>query len=155
MSRSCNRGKQEENESEKRFNHTERSAAEPQPNLEKTFYRRGSGREKKFKNNENSKISLNEIKYLQVLIFAKTNFFSRFQSSQSSECFSITNSYLGVLRVSAVSSLPYQCHQTSHGEFAQGAKILSHSNKRHSRYGTKIMKGACEMFPPPVLSLSS
>jgi hypothetical protein len=35
-----------------------------------------SGHEKKFQNDENVKISLNEIEYLQVLIFAKTNFFS-------------------------------------------------------------------------------
>jgi hypothetical protein len=36
-----------------------------------------SGHEKKFKNDENAKIGLNEIKYLQVLIFAKIDFFSR------------------------------------------------------------------------------
>jgi hypothetical protein len=34
------------------------------------------GHEKKFKNDENAKISLNEIEYLQVLIFAKIDFFS-------------------------------------------------------------------------------
>jgi hypothetical protein len=32
------------------------------------------GHEKKFKNDENAKISLNEIEYLQVLIFAKIDF---------------------------------------------------------------------------------
>jgi hypothetical protein len=35
-----------------------------------------SGREKKFKNQQNRKICLNEIKYLQLLIFAKGDFFS-------------------------------------------------------------------------------
>jgi hypothetical protein len=34
------------------------------------------GHEKKFKNDENAKINLNEIEYLQVLIFAKIDFFS-------------------------------------------------------------------------------
>jgi hypothetical protein len=32
------------------------------------------GHEKKFKNDENAKISLNEIEYLQVAIFAKIDF---------------------------------------------------------------------------------
>jgi hypothetical protein len=50
-------------------------AAKPQPNLKKKFYHGGSGHEKTFKNHDNSKISLNEIEYLQVLIFAKTKFF--------------------------------------------------------------------------------
>jgi hypothetical protein len=36
-----------------------------------------SGHEKKFKNQENRKICLNEIEYLQLLIFAKRDFFSR------------------------------------------------------------------------------
>jgi len=35
------------------------------------------GREKKFKNHQNRKICLNEIKYLQLLILAKRDFFSR------------------------------------------------------------------------------
>ena len=35
------------------------------------------GHEKKFKNDQNRKIGLNEIKHLQLLIFAKTDFFSR------------------------------------------------------------------------------
>ena len=35
------------------------------------------GREKKFKNDENRKIGFNEINYLQVLILAKNDFFSR------------------------------------------------------------------------------
>jgi hypothetical protein len=35
------------------------------------------GREKKFKNHQNCKFSLNEIKYLQLLIFPKRDFFSR------------------------------------------------------------------------------
>jgi len=35
------------------------------------------GREKKFKNLQNRKICLNEIKYLQLLILAKRDFFSR------------------------------------------------------------------------------
>jgi hypothetical protein len=35
------------------------------------------GREKKFKNDENARIGLNEIRYLQVPIFAKIDFFSR------------------------------------------------------------------------------
>jgi hypothetical protein len=34
------------------------------------------GHEKKSKNDENAKISLDEIEYLQVLIFAKRDFFS-------------------------------------------------------------------------------
>jgi hypothetical protein len=44
------------------------------------FHHRDTGREKKFKNDENAKIGLNEIKYLQVPIFAKIDFFSRPQS---------------------------------------------------------------------------
>jgi len=35
------------------------------------------GREKKFKNHQNRKICPNEIKYLQLLILAKRDFFSR------------------------------------------------------------------------------
>ena len=35
------------------------------------------GHEKKFKNQQNCKFGLNEIKYLQLLIFAKRDFFSR------------------------------------------------------------------------------
>ena len=35
------------------------------------------GHEKKSKNNQNCKFCLNEIKYLQLLIFAKRDFFSR------------------------------------------------------------------------------
>ena len=34
------------------------------------------GDEKKFKNDEKAKISFNEIQYLQMLIFAKIDFFS-------------------------------------------------------------------------------
>jgi hypothetical protein len=40
------------------------------------------GHEKKFKNDQNCKFGLNEIKYLQLLIFAKRDFFSRPQSSR-------------------------------------------------------------------------
>ena len=36
-----------------------------------------SGHEKKFKNYQNCKFGVNEIKYLQLLIFAKRDFFSR------------------------------------------------------------------------------
>jgi hypothetical protein len=58
------------------------SAALPQPKREKPILRchlhhRDAGREKKFKNHQNRKICLNEIKYLQLLIFAKRDFFSR------------------------------------------------------------------------------
>ena len=35
------------------------------------------GHEKKSKNHQNYKFGLNEIKYLQLLIFAKRDFFSR------------------------------------------------------------------------------
>jgi hypothetical protein len=35
------------------------------------------GHEKKSKNHQNCKLGLNEIKYLQLLIFAKRDFFSR------------------------------------------------------------------------------
>jgi len=35
------------------------------------------GHEKKFENDQNRKIGLNEIKHLQLLILAKTDFFSR------------------------------------------------------------------------------
>jgi hypothetical protein len=38
------------------------SAAKPQPKMQALFHRRGSGHEKKFKNDENAKIGLNEIK---------------------------------------------------------------------------------------------
>ncbi len=40
------------------------------------------GHEKKSKNHQNYKFCLNEIKYLQLLIFAKRDFFSRPQSSR-------------------------------------------------------------------------
>ena len=40
-------------------------------------HRRDAGHEKKPKNHQNCKFCLNEIKYLQLLIFAKRDFFSR------------------------------------------------------------------------------
>jgi len=38
------------------------SAAKPQPKQQSLFHHRGTGHEKKFKNDENTKIGLNEIK---------------------------------------------------------------------------------------------
>jgi len=51
-------------------------------NVPDSFHRRDTGHEKKSKNHQNCKFHLNEIKYLQRLIFAKRDFFSRPQSSQ-------------------------------------------------------------------------
>jgi len=42
-----------------------------------------AGHEKKFKNHQNCKFGLNEIKYLQLLIFAKRDFFSRPRRARS------------------------------------------------------------------------
>jgi hypothetical protein len=42
--------------------HEARSAAKPPPKQQSLFHHRGTGREKKFKNDENAKIGLNEIK---------------------------------------------------------------------------------------------
>jgi hypothetical protein len=51
--------------------------AKPQPkDGEKKIHHRGAGREKKSKNHKNCKSCLNKIKYLQLPIFAKTDFFS-------------------------------------------------------------------------------
>jgi len=75
------------------FHHEGASAAKPQPkgknriHLQRHRVHRDyfslspldilRGHEKKFKNDQNRKNGLNEIKHLQLLILAKTDFFSR------------------------------------------------------------------------------
>jgi hypothetical protein len=67
------------------------SAEEPQP--KRYFTAETPVMRKNSKIRQNRKICLNEITYLQLLIFGKRDFFSRPPSSQSSEYFLIKNFY--------------------------------------------------------------